>query len=73
MSCSHERRWSCDDDDDDDDDVKNHFYNTLQAELWKIPGQDPLLVTGDMNAKVGTGSNNYEKRIGEVWMRCNEQ
>ena len=50
-------------DDDDDYDVKNHFYNTLQAELWNIPKQDRLLVTGDMNAKVCTGSNNCEKRI----------
>jgi len=53
---------------DADDDVEKHFYNTLQAELSKIPNQDLLLITGDMNAKVGTEKNNYEKN-GEAWMR----
>ena len=49
---------------DADDDVKEHLYNTLQAEMAKIPKQDLLLVTGDMNAKVLTKNNNYEREIG---------
>ena len=49
---------------DANNDVEKHFYNTLQAELSKIPNQDLLLVVGEMNANVGTENHNYENEMG---------
>lgn len=48
---------------DADDEEKEHFYNTLQAEVARIPKQDLLLVMGDMNAKIGSEN----KKVKEKW------
>ena len=46
------------------DEVKAEFYENLQSVLNGIPQHDIKLILGDMNAKVGSNRNGYEKVMG---------
>ena len=43
-----------------DDDVKEEFYTKLQELVGDLHQHDMLVITGDMNAKVGSNNNCYE-------------
>ena len=43
-----------------EEDVKDDFYEQLQREVSKIPQHDLLLITGDLNAKVGNDNTGRE-------------
>ena len=46
-----------------DEEDKNDFYDQLQAVFNQIPQHDMILVTGDLNAKVGSDNTNIEQVI----------
>ena len=43
-----------------EEDIKDDFYEQLQCEVSKIPQHDMLLITGDLNAKVGNNNSGRE-------------
>ena len=53
---------------DDDDQVKDDFYMRLQDVLDSRHTHDMLIITGDMNAKVGNDREGYERVIGRHGM-----
>lgn len=48
-----------------DDEVKDEWYEHLSQVISKVPRHDMLLITGDLNAKVGEGNTNYERAMGK--------
>ena len=50
---------------DTDEEVKDHFYEKLQATVEKKPKHDLLVITGDLNAKVGSDVEGYERVMGK--------
>ena len=50
---------------DADEQVKNEFYTRLQDILDKRNTHDMLIITGDMNAKVGADNRDYERLMGK--------
>ena len=50
---------------DADEETKDEFYARLQEVLDKRNKHDMLVITGDMNAKVGEGNTNYERVMGK--------
>jgi len=50
---------------DSDENDKEEFYNLLQTETEKTPRHDILVVMGDLNAKVGNDSTDYERVMGK--------
>ena len=50
---------------DTDEEVKDHFYEKLQAIVEKTPKHDLLVITGDLNAKVGSDVEGYERVMGK--------
>ena len=50
---------------DTDEEIKDDFYTRLQDVLDKRNAHDMLIVTGDMNAKVGNQNENYERVMGK--------
>ena len=50
---------------DTDEEVKDHFYEKLQAVVEKTPKHDLLVITGDLNAKVGSDAEGYERVMGK--------
>ena len=50
---------------DADEEIKNEFYDQLQAVFDGVPQHDMVLITGDLNAKVGTENTNIEHVIGK--------
>ena len=51
-----------------EEEVKEDWYLQLQKVVSKVPQHDILLLTGDMNAKVGTNNSNNERAMGRQWM-----
>ena len=49
---------------DADEEVKDHFYEKLQAVVEKTLKHDLLVITGDLNAKVGSDVEGYERVMG---------
>ncbi|XP_068704802.1 craniofacial development protein 2-like [Montipora foliosa] len=49
---------------DTDEEVKDHFYEKLQTKVKKTPKHDLLVITGDLNAKVGSDVEGYERVMG---------
>ena len=47
-----------------DDDVKEEFYTKLQELVGDVHQHNMLIITGDMNAKVGSNNNCYESIMG---------
>ena len=47
-----------------EEEVKEDWYEQLQMAVSKVPQHDILLLTGDMNAKVGTDNSNNERAMG---------
>ena len=47
-----------------EEDVKDDFYEQLQREVSKIPQHHMLLITGDLNAKVGNDNSGREDAMG---------
>ena len=47
-----------------EEDIKDDFYEQLQREVSKIPQHDMLLITGDLNAKVGNDNSGREDTMG---------
>ena len=47
-----------------EEEVKEDWYEQLQMAVSMLPQHDMLLLTGDMNAKVGTDNSNYERVMG---------
>ncbi|XP_068713171.1 craniofacial development protein 2-like [Montipora foliosa] len=47
-----------------DEEVKDHFYEKLQTIVAKTPKHDLLVITGDLNAKVGSDVEEYERVMG---------
>ena len=50
---------------DTDEEAKDHFYEKLQAIVDKTPKHDLLVITGDLNAKVGSDVEGYERVMGK--------
>ena len=50
---------------DTDEEVKDHFYEKLQATVEKTPKHNLLVITGDLNAKVGSDVEGYERVMGK--------
>ena len=50
---------------DADEQTKNEFYRRLQEVLDNRKAHDMLIVTGDMNAKVGDDNKGYERIMGK--------
>ena len=50
---------------DSDEEIKDNFYLRLQDVLDKRNTHDMLIITGDMNAKVGDQNDNYERVMGK--------
>ena len=50
---------------DAEEQVKDKFYTRLQDVLSSCKTHDMLVVTGDMNAKVGDNNQNYERVMGK--------
>ena len=50
---------------DTDEQVKNEFYTRLQDVLDKCNTHDMLIVTGDMNVKVGEDNRDYKRVMGK--------
>ena len=48
-----------------DDTMKDSFYAQLQAELEKLPRHDMLVITGNLNAKVGSDNSSYDREMGK--------
>lgn len=48
-----------------EEEVKDDWYNKLQDTVSKVPPHDTLLITGDMNAKIGPYNPNYDRVIGK--------
>ena len=48
-----------------EEEVKTEFYNTLQAEIRKVPTHDLTIVMGDLNAKVGNDNTGNERVMGK--------
>ena len=48
-----------------DEEVKDHFYEKLQVIVEKTPKHDLLVITGDLNAKVGSDAAGYERVMGK--------
>lgn len=48
-----------------DDEVKDEWYEHLSQVISKVPCHDMLLITGDLNAKVGEDNTNYERAMGK--------
>ncbi len=48
-----------------EEEVKEDWYEQLQMAVSKVPQHDVLLLTGDMNAKVGTDNSNNERAVGK--------
>lgn len=46
------------------EDVKDHFYQTLDEALRRIPKEDKIFVLGDFNARVGKDSKVWSGVIG---------
>ena len=46
---------------DTEEEVKDHFYEKLQAIVEKTAKHDLLVITGDLNAKVGSDVEGYER------------
>ena len=44
---------------------KTFFYDILQSEVQRTPAQDLLIVSSDLNAKVGSDNTNYERAMGK--------
>ena len=58
---------------DAEEEVKNKFYRRLQGVLDTRNKHDMLIVTGDMNAKVGDDNEGYERVMGRHGLgKCNE-
>ncbi len=47
-----------------EEEVKEDWYEQLQMAVSKVPQHDVLLLTGDMNAKVGNDNSNNERAMG---------
>ena len=50
---------------DTDEEAKEHFYEKLQATVEKTPKHDLLVIIGDLNAKVGSNVEGYERVMGK--------
>ena len=50
---------------DAEDEDKELFYEPLQSIVEKVNKHDLLLITGDMNAKVGSSNHNRERVMGK--------
>ena len=50
---------------DTDEEANDHFYEKLQAIVDKTPKHDLLVITGDLNAKVGSDVEGYERVVGK--------
>ena len=48
-----------------EDEVKDDWYEQLQYEVSRVPQHDMLLITGDINAKVGSDNSNCEAAMGK--------
>ena len=49
---------------DAEEEVKGKFYEKLQTIVEETPRHDMLVITGDMNAKLGSDVEGYERVIG---------
>ena len=49
---------------DASDDVKDQFYQSLTEIVQRTPRHDMLVITGDLNAKVGNNPSQYENVMG---------
>ena len=45
--------------------IRSCFYEQLQSIVEKVNKRDLLLITGDMNAKVGSSNHNRERVMGK--------
>ena len=50
---------------DADEETKDHFYEKLQVIVEKTQKHDILVITGDLNAKVGNDVEGYERVMGK--------
>jgi len=50
---------------DSDDDDKDAFYNQLEATILDAHRHDMLILMGDLNAKVGSDNNHFERVLGK--------
>ncbi|KAL9977741.1 hypothetical protein ACROYT_G015180 [Oculina patagonica] len=58
---------------DAEDESKEEFYEQLQREVEATPRHDVLIVTGDLNAKMGEDNEGWEKVMGKHGLgRMNE-
>ena len=48
-----------------DEQTKDKFYEKFQVTIQQVNKHDLLIVTGDMNAKVGNDNENYEQVMGK--------
>ena len=46
-----------------DEDTKDNFYEQLKAEISKAKAHDVLILTGDLNAKVGAKNEGIERNM----------
>ena len=49
---------------DSEDDLKDNFYLRLQAEIEQVPMEDLIIITGDLNAKVGADNSGIDRVMG---------
>lgn len=50
---------------EEDPEVRENFYEQLESTIQKIANRDILVVSGDFNAKTGTGKNEFPEEIGK--------
>lgn len=48
-----------------DDEVKAEWYEHVSQVISKVPHHNMLLITGDLNTKVGEDNTNYERAMGK--------
>ena len=48
-----------------DEQIKDEFYEKFQEMIQQVNKHDLVIVTGDMNAKVGNDNENYEQVMGK--------
>ncbi len=44
---------------------RQEFYDQLDAAVSKIPSRNPVVVMGDLNAKIGSGWRDYPNNVGK--------
>ena len=55
---------------DAEEEIRDEFYDHLEKAIRTTPQHDTLLVTGDLNARVGTDNTGKERTMGTHGYGC---